>query len=125
MERVVKFLSHPAWTGLAAICGFLALGATLWTIHLAYYPPPKQADSQEAPPLQEAPPRPDPSIVTTPEKSMNDDNRQSLNSIDKNYRGMHQYFNDAPSVAVLATILAVLGAAAFASNRYARSLAKV
>ncbi|MDB5351996.1 MAG: hypothetical protein JWN86_3243 [Planctomycetota bacterium] len=32
-----------------------------------------------------------------------------LKSIDSDYRGMHQYFNDAPSMGVLAVILLLIG----------------
>lgn len=104
MEKLVRFLSSPAWQGVAGVFTIAGTAIAAYTLYLTVYPP------SQAPPVALVPlPVPDNPVPDDPQGHVNEIIRNTLGSVNDTYRGMHQYYNDAPSMGVLAGILLVLG----------------
>jgi hypothetical protein len=124
MGRILKWLSHPAWTGIGAI--FAGLGTILMgvSIYLMIYPvPPIKPDvNQEG----SAAVGPDVEVQTpsgprTPQDDVNEIIKHTLGSINSSYRGMHSRFNEGPSLGFLAAVLLAIGIGVLVSNLRARA----
>ena len=119
MNRPPEFLHHPAWQGVGAIATLLGVMlATFlggWSIYLQMH----QGNIATSPPPAVVPHVNSPS-TSRPTEDLNPDGspnivESSLRSIDENYRGMHQYFNDD-----LLTPLAVVSSLLIAFGLYSR-----
>jgi hypothetical protein len=118
MRQILKFLSHPAWQGFGAISTAVGCFLMCVAIYLTISPPVPQPPP---PAVTNPPPARVSSSVNNPQDNVNKIINDSLRSIGPGYRGVHRYFNDAPSVGVLAAVFLVLGIVALVSNRRARA----